>query len=499
MATGRYQSLRESAKVISPASAIDQLVTRQKSLDWYYVAPYWLPNPDPVLKKQGQSISIYRDLLSDAHVGGCVRRRKAAVKSMGWQLTRNQCPARVAKEIESWLQSIDIPHLVDECLDAPLFGYAPFEIMWQQGPSLLMPWAVVGKPPEWFMFNADNELRFRSREHPFAGDALPPDKFLLASQRPTYQNPYGFPDLSLVFWPTVFKRAGLKFWARFTEKYGSPWLIGKHPRGASPTEVDDAVAAVPNDSSIEIIEAAGKGASSDLYEKFILLCRSETTIALLGQNQSMEKDSTHASALAGQAVTEDIRDDDATIVCRLVNNLIQLICRLNWGIVVAPPIFELFAKDQVDNTRATRDKTLKDAGCNFTRAYWLRTYSLEDSDIAEDAPVPVPGNLVAGNPVAGGAPLAFAEALEKAFPAQAALDDAVDKLATGGALQTQAEALLAPVFSALEGLDDKDEIAAGLLRAYPDMDVKTLTQTMMRLYFAAELVGRLTVQQELAE
>ena len=101
--------------------------------------------------------------------------------------------------------------------------------------------------------------------------------------------------------------------------------------------------------------------------------------------------------------------------------------------------------------------------------------------------------------MAGGAPLAFAEALEKAFPAQAALDDAVDKLATGGALQTQAEALLAPVFSALEGLDDKDEIAAGLLRAYPDMDVKTLTQTMMRLYFAAELVGRLTVQQELAE
>lgn len=538
---GLYITPTQFAQFGMQADPFDQVVTRQKSLDWYYVAPYWLPNPDPVLKKQGQSISIYRDLLSDAHVGGCVRRRKAAVKAMGWQLNRGDCPARIHKAIEDILRDLTtqvpflperdgglqfksggILDLIDQALDAPLFGYQPFEVVWRQGSELLAPRLVVGKPPEWFMFNAANELRFRSREHPFAGDELPPNQFLLARQRPTYQNPYGFPDLSLVFWPTVFKRAGLKFWARFTEKYGSPWLVGKHPRGIQPSEVDelldrleamvdDAVAAIPNDSSVEIVEAGGKGASADLYEKFILLCRSETTIALLGQNQSMEKDSTHASALAGQAVTEDIRDDDATLVCGVVNDLVRLIRELNWGPGPCPE-FELYAKEQIDNTRATRDKTMKDAGCGFTRKYWLDTYNLDEEHVAEDVPPPPPpppvppvaapdyaAKLAALKARRQGGPepvAAFAEAVA-ALGAQDVLDATIDQLAEGGDLQKQAEALLKPVFNALEGLETEDEIAAALLRAYPHMDARALTQTLTRLYFAAELIGRLTVQSEL--
>ncbi|UGD90289.1 DUF935 domain-containing protein [Escherichia coli] len=48
----------------------------------------------------------------------------------------------------------------------------------------------------------------------------------------------------------------MKFWLRFAEKFGSPWVIGKHPRGANDAEieklldsmeqmVEDAVAAIP--------------------------------------------------------------------------------------------------------------------------------------------------------------------------------------------------------------------------------------------------------------
>ncbi|CAL1241314.1 DUF935 domain-containing protein [Candidatus Methylocalor cossyra] len=486
---GLYVSPRDFVRFADP---VEQIVTRQKSLDWYYVAPFWLPNPDPVLKKQGQSIAIYRDLLSDAHVGGCVRRRKASVKSMGWQVLRGESPARVHKAIVSMLNDLDMPRLINEALDAALFGYQPFEIIWRPGGGMAAPLDVVGKPPEWFMFNADNELRFRSRANPFAGDALPPDKFLLARQRPTYQNPYGFPDLSLVFWPTVFKRAGLKFWARFVEKYGTPWLIGKHPRGMAPAEVeelldqleamvDDAVAAIPNDSSLDIVEAAGKGASADLYREFILMCRSEVTIALLGQNQNMERDSTHASALAGQAVTEDIRDDDATMVAQVVNELIRLVCRLNWGDVPAPR-WELYAKEQIDNTRATRDKTLKDAGLQFTRHYWIRTYNLADEDV-----VPEGGAQAAGTEEGA----AFAEVDPAVFPAQAALEDALDALDRSGQLQDQAKQLLAPVIAAARKAKDETELLGALAEAYPAMQPDALVDTLTRLLFAANLAGRL--------
>ncbi|MCZ6127734.1 DUF935 family protein, partial [Escherichia coli] len=70
-------------------------------------------------------------------------------------------------------------------------------------------------------------------------------------------------------WPVAFKKGGMKFWLRFAEKFGSPWVIGKHPRGANDAEieklldsmeqmVEDAVAAIPDDSSIELKAADGK-------------------------------------------------------------------------------------------------------------------------------------------------------------------------------------------------------------------------------------------------
>ena len=42
-------------------------------------------------------------------------------------------------------------------------------------------------------------------------------------------------------------------------------------------------AAIPNDSSVEIHEASGKASSIDAYDKLIRYCRSEISIALLGQ------------------------------------------------------------------------------------------------------------------------------------------------------------------------------------------------------------------------
>ncbi|VAV76593.1 Mu-like prophage protein gp29 [Enterobacter hormaechei] len=71
-------------------------------------------------------------------------------------------------------------------------------------------------------------------------------------------------------------------------------VIGKHPRGTAQGEIDllldsmeamveDAVAAIPDDSSIEIKEAAGKADSSDIYQNLITLARSEISIALLGR------------------------------------------------------------------------------------------------------------------------------------------------------------------------------------------------------------------------
>ena len=273
------------------------LATRDRSLDFTALGML-LPNPDPILKAQGKDISVYRNMRTDALVGGAIRRRKSAVKALEWGLDRGQAPSRVAKSIEAMLADLDLETLIGQALEATLYGYQPMEVMWQRTGSMITPGDVIAKPPEWFCFDADNQLRFKTRQDPVYGELLPPRKFLLPRQDATYQNPYGIPDLSMCFWPLTFKKGGLKFWLAFTEKFGSAWPVGKLPRSSTNEEraallddldklIQDGVVVIPDDGAIEIKEVAGKTASADLYERLIMLCRGEISIALLGQNQSL--------------------------------------------------------------------------------------------------------------------------------------------------------------------------------------------------------------------
>ncbi len=77
-----------------------------------------------------------------------------------------------------------------------------------------------------------------------------------------------------------------------------PFLIGKHPRGTSKEDTDnladmlesmiqDAIAVIPDDSSIEIQEAA-KGSSADVFEKLIDKMNAEISKAILGQTLTTE-------------------------------------------------------------------------------------------------------------------------------------------------------------------------------------------------------------------
>ena len=73
-----------------------------------------------------------------------------------------------------------------------------------------MPEKVIAKPPEWFCFDDDNNLKFRTKEN-YYGEVVPDKKFLLAQNNPSYNNPYGERTLSRVFWNVTFKKGGLKF------------------------------------------------------------------------------------------------------------------------------------------------------------------------------------------------------------------------------------------------------------------------------------------------
>lgn len=464
-----------------------------------------LPNPDPILRKQGKAISTYRDLLSDAHVGGCVRRRKSSVKALQWGITRGNASARTSKCIADMFADLDVRGLVGSMLDAVLFGYQPFEIDWAATGRLIVPADIVAKPPEWFAFDEDNQLRFLAQGTGSQGELLPDRKFLLPRQDATYANPYGLADLALVFWPTTFKRGGLKFWLTFTEKYGMPWAVGKHPRNATDEEMEslldqlesmisDAVAVIPDDASIDIMEASGKASSADIYERLLMFCRAEVSTALLGQNQTTEATSNKASAAVGLEVTDDIRDSDRDVVTAAFNQLVRWIVELNFN-DTACPTFEMWAQETVDETQASRDQKLMPSmsasGLRFTPNYYKRSYSLSDDDIERAAPAPASQAGVTDN-----TDPAFAEADPTAFPDQIAIDGLPATL-TAGTLQRQAVQMLQPAVAAIQRGAETSEVLGLLAEAYPAMDASALEQMLSRMLFAAQLWGQLSAQQDL--
>lgn len=373
-------------------------------------------------------------------------------------------------------------------LDAVLYGYQPMEVMWGKVGGYLVPVDIVGKPADWFVYDEENQLRLRTRQSPLKGEELPARKFLVPRQDASYDNPYGFADLSMVFWPTTFKKGGLKFWVQFTEKYGAPWVIGKHPRSASDAEtnllldrledmVQDAVAVIPDDSSVEIKEAAGKTGSTEVYERLLHFCRSEVSIALLGQNQTTEATSNRASAQAGLEVTRDIRDGDKAIVQEAFNTLIRWVCELNFN-DGARPVFEMWEQQEVDKVLAERDEKLVRAGAKLTPAYFKRAYSLQDGDLDETAKPAQPATPAAE----------FAEGDEA--PDQDALDAALDAL-SADVMNADAQAMLEPLMTRIADGAKPDELLGMLAELYPDMNADGLTERLARAIFVANLWGRL--------
>ena len=466
-----------------------EIALRGRSLDFTAMG-LWLPNPDPILKAQGKDIAVYRAMRSDALVGGCIRRRKSAVKALEWGLDRNKAASRVSKAVEAMLAGLDLERIIGQMLDATLYGYQPMEVTWAKVGALIVPVDVQAKPPEWFCFDPDSQLRFKTRQAPLAGELLPERKFLLPRQDPTYQNPYGFADLSMCYWPLLFKKGGMKFWLTFAEKFGSGYLFGKLPRSATPEEratmldslsaiIQDGVATIPDDASIDVVEMAGKAASADLYEKLVLHSRGEIAIALLGQNQTTEASANKASSVSGLEVTKDLRDGDAEIIAAAMNQLIQWICELNWG-TTAAPVWSLWDQESQDVLQAARDKSNYEAGARYTNAYFERAYGYQPDDLQPVATAPAaPTKAGAAQPGP-----AFAEA----------------KSAPIDPLQTETEALMrlgqpawtqqiAQIEALVNTAPDIATLQQALTQAYGDLDSADLVKLMAAALALAELKG----------
>lgn len=457
-----------------------------------------LPNPDRILSKLGKSqTTAYQDLLIDGHLTAVRESRAAAVKQLSWNIVRADASASTTKAIKKMFKTLDIDRFLDNILESNGYGMSPIEVKWELIDNKYWPTKLEGLPPKWFTFNAKNELRFLSQTSPYEGEEIPPYKILLARNNPTLLNPYGDALFSKSYWPITFKHIGMKFWARFVERFGFPWVWGKLPRGQTGEKekdelldmlteaIQNAVIISPDDASIQIIEPTGKGTSAEIFKQYLYFMNSEISKIWLGETLTTEVQdkATQATATVQMAGPNASRkESDKLKACRIANELIKWIVELNFS--GPSPEFVLVEKQSVNEDLARRDGILAEKlGFRPTKEYLSKNYGFEENEfeIAEVKPES------AGLPPSENGGFSFKIANDKT-----ALEKGIEKVTDPKLLQKQAEGILKPVISLIDDAQDYNEVLDKLLDTFPDMNTDEAEKWLRRAYFTSEALGRLS-------
>ena len=471
-----------------------EIATRQSDPDFYGALSY-LPNPDTVLRKLNRSHEVYDSIIADAHVIGEMRSIRSGLVSFEHRLQAGgESPAdlRALELCQQYMKNKPAPGMqwsdvFWNMAQAVFRGYAVHETVWQREGQYLMPSMLIDRPQRRFIFTPDNELRLLTRGEPVDGVELGNYKWLMTRHMPSFSNPYGVALLSSCFWPYTFKHNGFKYFVKFCEKFGIPWAIGKYPAGTPKTDqdaladalaqmIEDAVAAIPADGSVELLEAKSSGQL--VHERLINVCNKEMSKALTSQTLATEiqGQGSRAASETHRDREESVNDSDRVFICHAMNELFSWITEINIA-GAKPPTFEFYEEEEarkewVDVFKEARD--FMSIPTRFAHDRLQIPAPVDGEDVLPGSSQPPPEFSTATCPHCGTAH-DYAANNES---------DATDKLTDQAASQADEliESMVDEVRELLDKVDTLDAFRDGLVKLYPDInDTKLGEMTSMAL------------------
>lgn len=441
-----------------------------------------LPDPDKILQKAGKGLEAYRDLMVDEHLYSVRQQRELKLQSMLWELYREETPDPVYELVNDCLKRLKIYNLAKYILDARFMGTSVIEIIWGQRKGYWVPVQLEPKPVEWFKLKPDLTWRMYLPQNGTQnlnedGEILPDYKFLIVQNDPDPLSPYGERILKRCFWPVTLKRGGLKFWAKYTEKFGMPQWIGKLPPGTPQENIeklkdilellfDDGVAVIPADGSVEAMNS-NASANSENYEKYLSHLENAISKAVLTQTLTTQLgDSGSYGATKSHADTlEDIAKADAQFVSEAMDTLIRYIVELNFSTIPENlPKFVMYFEDEIDKVLADRDKVLSEMGVQFNKAYYARVYNLQDDEFETEQVKKTPAEFAAGQP-------------DKVFSA------------VENPLNQMTEVLINAVVTQIQEFSSFEQLLSSLDKVFSAMDATKIREALAKESFAARIKG----------
>lgn len=476
------------------ADKTNMLLTNLKTL---------LPNPNLFLAEVGDKRVTLNNILMDPHVASCVQTRKSGVKNYSYEVQGKD--AKIVEFCNTLLVKIDINNFIDEIMNAILWGYNVFEIMYWydyiNGTDSLVPHRILAKPVDWFMFDEAGLCRFVSMSNP-EGILLPPNKFIVVQHNNTYLNPYGESVLSKCLWPVVIKKTDIMFWLKFTEKFGMPHLVGKHGGVPNSDEYDhfleqienlaqDGSAVIDSEDEITVLNS-GSSVNVNIYKELIDFCNTEISKAILSQTLTTEINGvgSYAAGAVHYDVLNSIIEADKGMVEKAINRLIAYAVQMNFDTDEIPK-FIMYPKEDVDKPLAeVTDMLTKNNQIKFTKKFYITRFGFKDDEF--DLVTEVSGN----NPTTKQKTESFAEKeSDKISSDQILIDSFIDKSVEDS--DELFDSLIKQIGSLISKQSSFEETKNSIHKLLPQLDTSKIEQNLTNVLFLADIIGRISVEKEI--
>ncbi|WP_327752922.1 DUF935 family protein [Sphingobium sp. SJ10-10] len=347
-----------------------------------------------------------------------------------------------------------------------------------------------------FRFDDEDRLRMLTPTN-MQGEILPERKFWVHSVGAADDDqPYGHGLAHWLYWPTLFKRNGIRFWNIFLDKFGTPTAKGTYPRGSSQTDINKLLMAlqaiatdsgfvVPEGMAVELLNAARSGTGD--YHQLCLYMDAAIAKIVLSQTMTTDNGSSRSQGEVHADVKLDVVKTDAD---DLTDSFSVQVARWwtdwNFGPDVAAPIVRRIVEEEED-TKANAETDNIHAGLGWVRTAdsfrdtygegFVRKGSKDDPDAGRSNGLPPPAAKVPAKPAS------FAELEDDGH------DDAdgiVDRMIAEDGYRV-ANAMTSNVVERLLAADNETEARAILAQALGTMDDLPLIQALERAGFAVQL------------
>jgi phage gp29-like protein len=469
-----------------------------------------LHNPDSVMRvRGGTNFEIYDELLRDDQVKATFQQRRSAVTSCEWMVDSASEDAQdvaAADHLREQIKRLPWDVITDRMMYGLFYGYAVAEMMWAPVDGKIEIADILVRNRDRFKFNINNDLRLCDEQSPL-GRALSDNKFWLFQSGASHNdNPYGQGLGHALYWPVFFKRSDIKFWLVFLEKFGMPTTVARLPgqqiddpaakvRALEALEAiqHDATVVIPEDTIIELIEAARSG-TADYRE---LSDRMDKAISKIVMSQTMTTDdgSSRSQAEVHKGVGDTVIKSDSDLLSESFNRgPATWLTAWNFPSAQPPRVWRKTEPPADLLQTAERDTKIYQLGFEPTEDYIAETYGPGwrkaavpevTSNIASNPQEPLPAEFLE---VSG---LTQAKASHRADQQQ--LKDAAELLAT------QYEGIygqrIEQIVSYLEETDDIETFKRQLTSMLTDQPAQGAVDKVRNATWAARLMGALKGQR----